>query len=56
MTVIQKIGFHFDQMEPAHIPDSIEDCESEEEEEAFINEQARRADILMDIMKYGEDA
>lgn len=42
--------------ESNHIPDSIEECESEEEEEDFINEQARRADIMEDMMKYGDDA
>jgi len=39
-------------MEPTTIPDSIEECESEEEEEEFINEQARLADILQDDLKY----
>lgn len=43
-------------METTHISDSLEECESEEEEEDFINEQARRADIMEDIMKYGDDA
>jgi len=41
--------------EPSNTPDSIEECESEEEEEDFINEQARRADILQDMMKYPDD-
>lgn len=39
-------------MKPANTPESIKECENEEEEEEFINEQARLADILQDDLKY----
>lgn len=39
-------------MNDANTPESIEECENEEEEEEFINEQARLADILQDDLKY----
>lgn len=42
-------------METNHIPDSLEECETEEEEEDFLNEQARRADLLQDMIKYGDE-